>query len=590
MSTYESVLCVDLRSFDNTKVDYGVSEYISHIGFIPTEICFLNFHVMFLLAFSGNDEDFLDPICTGQNGTPCNQKWTIGNLRGLIAAVRKAGIKAYLGILANTSSPVWKNTNYSWPRPELLQRTRNDEFLWGNAVNILKRNPDGRYFEDEFISSLSSVIKYFGFDGYVAGDGMLGLRGPRETLRDTDYSEDMVSQFMEWSGLSVPIDKDYNGRADYIQKFMPNEWIEFWVWRWTVHVSKVSRMLKTQGKGFQAIDAWSRNPIEARKAFGIDYRKLCDAGLEAVFIQARETNKWRKHREGEYVREENNVFTFLSHKAYEPRLKYYWAEATVNVPEFWNTMLDLPNVAERECYAYIWTSCFINGSWNRICDGICVIWGNDLSENDWKWLKKHWDTAFGLTDDFVEPLGLSLIFDDKDVNDGRIEEASFFAKLVDEGVLIHSSIPSSAYGESDLYGVAFNHSIEDNGKIFFVEDNQILFQGIRYSFSEGVALMKEFSGIKTTSGRIFGFRGDGKMILSLENPGNLFYEKVYLAVDRKINDVNVLPPREWYSMPHSSEGGSTAVSVPPDASVQLIVSVEEGKRIPLEFNFRELGV
>ena len=44
---------------------------------------------------------------------------------------------------------------------------------------------------------------------------------------------------------------------------------------------------------------------------------LYENGLEGLFVRAMETNKWRKHREGEYVREQNNIYTFLAHKAYE---------------------------------------------------------------------------------------------------------------------------------------------------------------------------------------------------------------------------------------------------------------------------------
>lgn len=64
---------------------------------------------------------------------------------------------------------------------------RGESLLWGEAINVLKRLKDGRFFEDIYIEKLMRVLDAFHFDGYVAGDGMLGLRGPRETLKDTDF-------------------------------------------------------------------------------------------------------------------------------------------------------------------------------------------------------------------------------------------------------------------------------------------------------------------------------------------------------------------------------------------------------------------
>lgn len=596
---YDTVLCVDLRSFDNTIDDYGVDAYFSHVGFVPTEICFLNFQVMFLFGFDGVDDTVLDPICTGQNGTPCTRQWTVRQLAGLVSCLHGHGVRCYLGILANTTSPVWRNTRTSWEHEEVLQRTRGDRLLWGSSINVLKHMADGTLFEDVFIDRLVTAILALGMDGYVAGDGMLGLRGPRETLADTDYSSDMVDQFRCWSALNVPDLSTYDERADYIQKYMKDEWVGFWVWRWTVHARKLSSALRSHGLGFQAIDAWSRNPIEARSSFGIDYRALYEAGLEGLFVQARETNKWRKHREGEYVREENSVFTFLSHKAYEPRLRYYWAQATVNIPEFWNSMLDLPNVIQRESHAYLWSHCLRDGVWSRCIDGICVIWANDLGRDDWKRIRDNWDAACSMSDRFSGPLGLTLLFDDVEVSGGDIMEASRFAALLDNGVLVHSAVPAREGLSRDDVRAYVTFSRQTYGSCtpqvrdvtFLVEDGCIEYRGVRYSFHEGVELMKRTGGIRSTSGRVFGFScARDEIVLSLENPGNLFYEKVYFAIDRRIGSVRALPPRQWYSMPHSIMDGSAAVSLPPDAALQLEVQLEGTDSVPLAFNILELGV
>lgn len=610
---YDTVICVDLRCFNNEADDYGVKDYIELLGFIPGKICFLNFQPMFLMEFEQVDEREMDPMCIGQNGTPCAQKWTLKQLHGLINEIKNNHIQVLIGVLANTISPVWKNTNYHWEWNEILQKTRDDKLLWGNSINILKRFKDGRYFEDVLIEKLMQVIEAFGFQGYVAGDGMLGLRGPRETLCDTDFSKDMVDQFTDYAGLERIMISDYNLRADYIVEHLYDLWVKFWVWRWSVHVSKLSSRLIPKKLTFLAIDAWSRNPESLIVNFGINYRILYQLGLEGVFVQARETNKWRKHREGEYVREQNSIYTFLSHKAFEPGLKYYWAQATVNIPEFWNTIQDLPNVAERETYGYLWTHCVCENEWHRVCEGICIIWGNDLTHENWKWLTERWSRAWSLSEDYLHPLGFTLLWTDAGINSLMNNEGSsyddehghLFAALLDEGICIQSSISAaccemSGEGLDELLSGRYIITMDSNivfnfpllkERTFIIKKDGIIWKDMLYTWVEGVKLLKMLGGATVTSGRILGFENKKhQYVISVENPDNLFYEQIYMAIDRTIRRVCALPPREWFALPHSTDGGSTVVSIPPDGSVQMLIEIELNTVQKLEFKRKKLGI
>mgnify|MGYP001232183469 CR=1 FL=1 len=600
---YKTTVCVDLRSFDREDPSYGVEDYFQKLGFVPDTICFLNFQVMFLFGFKEITDEYLDPICVGQNGTPCSQRWTCRDLYGLIKCIRQHGSSACLGILSNTISPVWKNTQYQWQYREVLQTMRGNRLMWGEALNVLKRLNDGRYFEDIYIEKLRKVIDAFEFDGYVAGDGMLGLRGPRETLADTDFSVDMVSQFTEYMGADPIEIEDYDERADYITENLMPQWIEFWCFRWSVHASKVSAALQEGGKVFMAIDAWSRNPEEVRTAFGIDYKRLYQCGLKAVFVQARETNKWRKHREGEYVREQNSIYTFLAHKAYEPGLEYYWAQATVNVPEFWNTVQDLPNVAERENYGYLWTHYYGGDGWKPVCSGVCIIWGNDLTEENWRWLKQRWDQAYDLRSAYLRPVGITLLWSDFGVRQQDADNKRYgsqIAALIQDGVCIQSVVSEEmveALKEKETcYYVAVDDGILKRhphlaANTVLLRDGFMEWNRTRYSYCEGIQLLKGLGGIKTTKGRVLGFENTRhEYVVSIENPDNLFYEQIYLAVDRKIRDVRALPPREWYVLPHSTEQGSLAVSVSPDASLQLMVGTDPETEVEMQFRKKDLGI
>ena len=57
----ESIICVDLRSFDRAVEDLGVNAYFKQLGFVPTGLCFLNFQVMYLFDFENVDDRELDP-------------------------------------------------------------------------------------------------------------------------------------------------------------------------------------------------------------------------------------------------------------------------------------------------------------------------------------------------------------------------------------------------------------------------------------------------------------------------------------------------------------------------------------------------
>ena len=59
--------------------------------------------------------------------------------------------------------------------------------------------------------------------------------------------------------------------------------------------------------------------------------------------------------------------------------------------------------------------------------------------------------------------------------------------------------------------------------------------------------------------------------------------KAIWAIDREIVQVKALPPREWFVLPHSVEEGSVAVSIPPDASVQLVIETNSQKKTNYSF-------
>lgn len=527
----EKILCVDLRSFSHDS-SWGVEAYISRCGFKPTAFCFLNFHTMFVLEYDGIDDRLIDPISVGQNGTPCNESWSLSDFRNLVGAIHAEGIKVYFGLLANTISPVWHNTNYKWKHPELLQTKIDGSLMWGNAVNVLKRLANGTYFDDLLADKLQQIIDDYSFDAYVAGDGMLGLRGPRETLMETDFSTDMTTQFSEWSGIMIDKNISYQERRHLICSSYYEEWVRFWVWRWKCHISKLRKRLSPKTQIF-ALDAWSRSPENCRYDFGIDYRELYESGLSGVFIRAGESSKWRKHKEGEYAKEECSVYTFLAHKAYEPRLKYFWVQPVVNVPEFWNTVEDLPNVSRRELNAYMGLH-YQNGKyWDKVLSGICLIWANDLDASDWAFLTKEWREAISYSDSFRSPIGYSLL----SASRGRFNHL-LMKRMLDAGLPIQT-ITDINSGKSVFLGQKDQCPSDD---CFIFDGDRIYLGSTAMTFEQGVEEMKKRIGISSSSGRLSGcISVEGKLVLHIENFENLFYEDVGLILRDKKFIVHVAP-------------------------------------------------
>lgn len=187
---YPTIISVDLRPFHPHAPDCGVGAYIEKLGFKPDVLVFLNFFVDFLHQHQGVDDTPINKMNAGQRGTPTPFPWTKRDLHRLIGQVHAHGIRPFIGVLSFTSSDVWKSAYVDVIDPEMYQTKRGNQRMWGNCINPLKRCSDGSYYEDRFIADLVRVMEDYGFAGYVAGDGMMGLRGPRETLAETDFSAD----------------------------------------------------------------------------------------------------------------------------------------------------------------------------------------------------------------------------------------------------------------------------------------------------------------------------------------------------------------------------------------------------------------
>lgn len=414
---YQALLSIDLRCFDLREPDYGVANYFERLGFLP--------HILLLhetnldqvhLNDGVIDETPLDYMWCAQRGMPGCQKWTRRQLKELVEIVHSYGVKFYQGLEAGWQA--WKQygTKAKWPyeHDEVFitlrdgHKTNEDGAIRDEGcINPLVHMKDGSWYEDLLCRDIVRYLNDYDMDGYFSADGMAGLTVP---LEQGDYSDDMIGQFSEFSGITVK-GCTTSEKADEIWGNYRKEWIHFYTERWIVFYKKLSSALKAAGKELATMDAWARGPAESVIDFGFDYRRLNEVGLDYYCLESREENWGRRGHSGLYAWEPGQVVAASAIKAYAPDLTMLWALCTCNAPEHWHAVKDVPVVLERELMTLPLTSVITEkGEWKRAFEGYLAIFGIDLTKPEWRWMSERLDFSF--LPDIKRMLGPALVWSD----------------------------------------------------------------------------------------------------------------------------------------------------------------------------------
>jgi hypothetical protein len=160
-------------------------------------------------------------------------------------------------------------------------------------LNPLARFSNGNYYQDFFGERLARTLADYEFDGFQGADGYKCLI---KTLEHADYSENIISQFEERFGQTVPgPPRSFRGKpvefkANFIWKHHRTDWIEFYCQRWAEFWKTV--VGHTDGKGTCVNSAWNMSPADAIARYGIDYRRLYDSGIREVYHEAGCAGGW----------------------------------------------------------------------------------------------------------------------------------------------------------------------------------------------------------------------------------------------------------------------------------------------------------
>lgn len=402
-NTMQRWIWTDLLAFDVNQPDHDAKNYLDTLGFVPDVISLLISAADIVLQHQGLENDRVLPgdFCSrdGHDGNEVRrrQTWTAYQLRDLIAGLRTAGAKVYLSgfvhYLNNQFHHEWL-TDHPECKQVMTTIGRCD------ALNILARMSDGSYLEDYFARQLVRVCQDYGFDGWHGPDGYGPLNVP---LHIVDCSDDMIGQFIEFGRHDLPdvVTAPSNDKPDRLQSRMDwiwrnrrMEWIDFYVHRWTRFWGKIATALHAIGRKAVVNSAWTRDPFEAIYRYGVDYRRLVDAGVDGIVVETVAGGQTLLDNSRNYHYDYLAMLMLI--KAYVPDTRLICLCNTKDVIEDWDLLRHGPATIERETYALsnIYYIRADTGRLTRCADGFLACLGDGITQHEWLWLNRQWQLAF----------------------------------------------------------------------------------------------------------------------------------------------------------------------------------------------------
>jgi len=423
---YERWVWIELIGFDNQQADYAVQAYLDNAGFIPDSVSLLFYSPDFVHGHKGMDTETMLPMEMCSYGARpygkerSRQQWSNHELRKLVAELQKHGIEVYCAFFdifqfdgEDGSEELCKST-WCAAHPELYEMRKSGEPF--PAINPLRRMKDGSYYEDLFVPALVQVLEDYGFDGYHGADG---YTSPRLSLAETDYSDDMVGQFVQWSDLLLPafLQDSCDGepsrmqqRADWIWNEKRMEWIQFHGSRWAQLWQKIMVAIRKAGKKAYVNSAWTREPFEALYRYGVDYKLLAETGIDGFIVETVGASLSAGAGETEYEPGPEFMAMLMLIKAYVPDTKLICLNALQDTHEQWDAISHAPTVLERDIYTLTNMYLVRSEQVSRCAAGFMACLGDGISREGWKWIAARWNLGFAAQPQQIT--GATLVWSD----------------------------------------------------------------------------------------------------------------------------------------------------------------------------------
>lgn len=456
---YEKWIWIELIGFDHNEKDFGVKAYLDKCGFIPKGMALLLFSPDFVHSHRGMDTEGVLPyeICS-YGGRPYGkernrQEWTNYQLKGLIANLQKYGIEVYCSFfdLFRVDDPAkLRETEWCARHPELYEMNKNGTAF--KYINPLKRFKDGTYYEDLFIQDLMKVMVDYNFDGYHGADG---YTSPRKNIALVDYSDDMIEQFLLYSGVVLDkalmivcdqMPEEMIKRANWIWKHQRSEWIRFNANRWGELWGKIIPALHKEGKKAYLNTAWTRDPFEALYRYGVDYQQLAETGIDGFIVESVAASLSAGAGETDYELGTEFMAMILTIKAYVPDKKLICLNAIQDTQEQWDALSHAPTVLERDIYSFSNLYLINSDGVNRCSTGFMACLGDGISKDGWNWITNRWDLGYRGHPQKI--IGVSMVWSDQALHNS-VEEYieyrnwtthKYMYELLEHGAPLHSVV------------------------------------------------------------------------------------------------------------------------------------------------------
>jgi len=397
---------IELIGFDCDEKDFGVGHFfevtsgnIEGITFLFSNIDFVNLH-------DGITGKTLQPCDCSYGATLYSeerkrQPWTDVQLKGLVNELHKKGVKVTFSFFNLFTYGDDKGRlvlgDFCKNHEELWDRGPKGDRIYG--INVLKHLGD-RLYEDYLFSQINRVISDYGFDGVHLADGISTFR---PSVQNGDFSDDIVGQFILFSGISLPrhttSKRDYIlRRKDIITKYY-YEYLTFLSERWKSFYDK----LYTTVKGIVIFNnAWTCNPFEALYRYGFDYsgifsHKAFGIMLEDVsptmpILSKADNAGYDSTAEDCVGYHYKYMLMQMACKACMKNTNIMALTSVKDTTEQWDILRHNPmelarNIARRK-NTYVF-----DGKYKNCIEKPVFCLSNGLSKSDWSWLHSLFDAA-----------------------------------------------------------------------------------------------------------------------------------------------------------------------------------------------------
>ena len=393
---------MQLLGFEKNDPDCGAKRFLEHTGFVPDSVCALLYHPDFVHLHRGMKEEYeLFPDNCAYGAIPRNtererQNWTNYDLRTLITSLKEHGVKFYAGLMGAYTNDLF---HHEWlsDHPELCATS-----MYGpRLLMCLKRFADGTYYEDWFAEKCVETLVDYGCEGIYLADRFC----PSDHIYSSDYSSDMVEQFIDHTGLILPMEiaktmgDDNPTAATARQEFLwgkhRSAWIEFYEWRWERFFKKISTAVHAVGKQVWVLGMYCSDPFETRYIYGFDAARVMRAGVDCITANILPTSVWlEKPRYPDYFYRMHMDLPLLRTQIGDNH-KIVSMVNVQDATEEWSVLDHFPARLERDLYTM--TSCLtVSADGIRpVTDGLFFCLGDGLTRRNWDFLKKRTDIAFG---------------------------------------------------------------------------------------------------------------------------------------------------------------------------------------------------